>query len=286
MSVHPGLRIVEGPVVAGLGPGDAIAVEPDGWGFFSSHYGGAGVSVPNISSSWNAKTNGSAHRFHDREWQEIHYGGRSNNPDARWEPVKARTLKVGPWLMELVDDLPLLTQVRRFDDVVAVRPGRVWMSNRGMASHWTSVDNSTGGVILGELFVIDPFRSASVVGPQIHRLPRSRGLPTYAVRAGEDGGRMDPAIARAVVEQFASPQGSAIICFDGVVRVYPSVDPPGTHWFNQWQPYEAMTGQALADAPPAASLDEVAAFARARLPEEWALEQALLEECGLLSINQ
>lgn len=271
--LHPGLRIVDGPVIAGLGPGDAISVVADHLVLLRNM-----GKVPSITSSRSEFAFHDSLRFHDRQWQ------RSAAMDD-WVPVDTRQITCGPWTLQLVDDVGLLGTVRQSGSFVAVRPTRVWDSELlGPASHWTSVHDHEGRVALGEYFVVDGVTHER--RNELQRQPRTRGVAVADLADAADGGRVDPAIARAITDQFTIPQGWPIVCFDGAVRRIATVDRPGRSFTNPQQAWELLTDQPWSAAPPPASRAEVAAFVRAHSPVEWTLEKALLEECGLLASVQ
>lgn len=253
-----GLRILEGPTIAGVGVDDVVVV--DEGEVFSVALTPRGIDLtqaPRVPVAHAVLL-----RFVDGGWREEGGG------EVR---AVAGEVVVDAWRFGLIDDVAVVDTVRRDrpERVTLVRPRRVFFDGRRNVSWWTALHD-------------DGRVQDAIVGDDGRRLvPQTSGVPLDQLSRH---GVIDDGVARAIVQQPVN--GRAVVCFDGVVR---ALDPRGKSEDRRMQ-FAALVGMDKSDVAAvadrylrarAATVVEVAAFVRSFDAAGYARHLALSEELEL-----
>lgn len=282
----PGLRIVDGPAVGGLGVGDVCAVDPPR----ELRLTPAGHAPP---LPWRLDLGRRAPALPfprpDRDVDDDDEEGEDDALPLRllvddgWtlngRPVAAGDVfDAGPWRVALVDDAGVVPAVSVADDGgVFGRPVAV-----------LPVDDAWGAIWLD---LRDPgFFAVRVDGRVRARFRRESAVPLDHLRRSQTlGGVVDAGVAKAIAVGADGCVPDVDLGFDGAVCAL--ADP--RRGFTALEHFSRLIGQPLTwerdrpaaqarfDAVEAASVDDVAALARALDPVGWQREQQLREECAL-----
>lgn len=262
----PGLRIVEGPDLAGLGVGDVLALEINN----PVHLGDA--DMPVRAALPGLRRHASNESDDDVPWLAATDEGWAGSIPG----LQAGALVgAGKWKLVLVDDVGVLPSLRQLRGVVVARPLGF---NAGDFLQW--------------LCVSDPrfFVHEALLGGGVTRYRRVSGIALDDLRRSRLlGGVVDPERAKTIALASEGRPPSIDLDYDGGVLV-------GEVVRNGWSALEhfaRLIGQPLTwerersamqqrfDETDAASVDDLAAFARSLDPVGWQREQLLREECAL-----
>lgn len=302
----PHLLVEDGPAIAGIAPGDAIAIVP-----------GARVFVRAIPwlddrpglfvfNSLHEVTTANAWRV-DVDGRVQYWDYESDGSNVEWRDVPASVstssstspagvaVTVGPWRLRFVSDGPVLASTKRFGSLTAAHCHHVSAQPADVArSEWILPEDGARNVVVvedggapGDLrWFIEPRRA----GVELTQL---------AAAAHESGGieGIGKELAAGIVAQWVEGETLSIIGFDGrvilqkgarsvvdlpAVEVYGLLTRPAGRRHRQKPPAASKLQAELASVRPAEP-DEIAAAVRALCPEAWAREQALVEECGVFA---
>lgn len=305
-----GLRLVDGPAVAGVEVGAVIAVDVGLW--LSVRRTPAGLDVT-ATVEVPPPPRDVLVRFVDGAWHAHSVGAEP--------PPPPRAFKVADWSFEFVDDAPLTTTTKRLADGLhhAVAPRRIFQHNGTAISWWTAVD--AAGELREAVFRASAPRRLAPAGrghdvlvadeAVVSLAPLVRGVELQRLWAGHHGA-VDDAIAAAIVKGVATVRGQPVVCFDGVVR---DLDPRPRKNEDRRRTFARLIGVDLTDygvdvdgntvererdrsgdrADPArltevnerfrvargASVDDVAAFVQSFDAAGCARHEALVEELSL-----
>jgi hypothetical protein len=284
----PHVRIEAGPAIAGLEPGDAIAVVPDEWIFLRSFYWSDDRFALAVECTSFGHTTGDAWRVRSDPPRLEHVDYKGNfGSGARWEPAPTDIVVKEPWTLRIVLDGPPLATMKTFGPHRAVYPRLVNSTyGQGAFSEWLlPEDGARNALIVTE----------SLKGEVTWRVePRRIGVPVGMLReAAVDD--IDPEIAAGIVAQMEDTQPMTYVGFDGVVRAIESTRSSYREAFLAHLFAYLTTGvrdlsgdaarataSRLASTRPATQ-QEIANVVRALCADAWAREQAIVEECGVLA---
>lgn len=261
----PGVRVVDGPRVAGLRVDDLVAIELGLWIWRTGSLSVVPFWVGAIDVPADAEVAAPAAFLAEasgwRTREELPLGGGS-------------LLDSGPWRLELVDDVGALPGLRRVDGMVLARPAGFRLNPLGeVGSVWLLVSDPASCVVVWD-------------SGRVQKIPRWSGTPLPLQAGILDVGRAK-AIAAAVPEQGAA--SGVALGFDGAV-VWKEL---GRRRRSRLEHFCRLIGQPLVwerdrdeaqrlyDDAEACAVDDIAALARSIDPVGWQRESELREECAI-----
>jgi hypothetical protein len=288
-TIWPQVVIDDGPPIAGIEPGDAIAFAPGKQVFCAAHPLGERVAL----RIWSHETELVTLASH-RVMSEPLRVERRASAQRTWtildEPQ--RTIAVGPWRLRfVVDGAPLATSKRIGSHLVAHCTGlgttqrlhgerSLTPEGELLFSQWVI---PSGGATRS-LFVIE-----RAPGDLVHVVrPRASGIDLFEMERLA-GGALDAEIAAGIAMQADDDHsGIAAVGWDGVLR---HLDDTRARFrygcrariFAQLTRTDPARAKEDLERMRAASIAEVSGFVRALDPESAARDAALVEECGVLA---
>jgi hypothetical protein len=299
---------------AGLQAGDAFSLVPDHWHFVKAPWSFNDSPVLELTSTIGYMWTGHAFRYASAE--ERFEECRVVDGEHTWLPATRPALELGDvdsnprrsssphpiaWRLCFLEDGPAVTTVRRFGPHLCVNPFVTWCSNDVASSTWTLVRSD------GTLSALDVSEDLAATRARADvRAPldvtafsfRERPRPTPAELSWKPAAMrtLDPEIAKGIAVQMRDTLGPSWVGFDGVVRHLLPDFPMGAASRHRASDFQELTrgtfpksdaerreAKAEYDATRAATIDEVGAVMRALFPLDWAREQQLAEECGVLA---
>lgn len=310
-TIWPHLVVEDGPPIAGLEPGDAIAFAPERIVMCGLYKWGArfelAVRVEDDHDDGDEERRTIARRvISDPLRLEIRH-----TTLADWSAVapEQHVIGMGPWRLRFVLDGPPLATVKRFGPHLAAHCRAIGGANRyhgertgmpGEQSIYTEWLLPANGAARSLLVIERPS------GEVLHRVrPRMSGVGLFGLETllyGDrlaalkpvveviGGPRLDPELAAGIAMQADDDQsGVAYVGYDGVLRHVD--DERGASQFGcRARIYARLmrladleTAKAQLATTRAATVEEVGAFISALDPERAARDAALVEECGVLA---
>lgn len=303
MSAHrprnwPHLLVEDGPAIAGIAPGDRIALVPRARTYVDSVPWDAGRQALFVWTSsydvragkaWRVDTDGTLHHIdHDAEGSAAPW---------RSVPDSGHVLQRGPWRLRFVGDGPPLATVKRFGEHVAVHAhhAHAFAAERARSEWILPADDARNILVVeeGHDSALSWFSEPRRIGVELEALRLAAAADGRADGRAEKG--LDREVAAGIVAQL-TPGASSIVGFDGVVRAIDgsrsTLDAPALDVYAlltrsraapRTAPARAKLAKELAAARVASPV-EIAHVVVALCPDAWAREQALVEECGVLAL--
>ncbi|MDP2345775.1 MAG: hypothetical protein Q8O67_32830 [Deltaproteobacteria bacterium] len=282
----PGMEIVEGPLIAGLGPGDQVAVDvgrpillyprryqqPFGFDIDVDEHIDVAIELLRRETDESRRRNDSPRIavFGDDGWRVDD------------QPASAGPQIAGPWRVRLLDDVGAVPTVRRVGSMVLGRPMGVRTVYDALLTVWLLLSDPNHLVL----------RAAD---GSLTTLPRRVGAPLDQLRRAKLlGGHMDPERAKAIALAADGAPLPLFLGFHGAV--FHAGVPTGER--GGWSALEHFcrligtplawerdrpAAQAAFDRTELADVKAIADLARSIDPGGWEREQLLREECALVA---
>jgi hypothetical protein len=295
----PHLLIEDGPSIAGLSPGDAIALVPRARTYVDAVPWDAGRYALFVWTSSYDVHAGKAWRV-DADGTLQHVDHDAEGVDAPWRLADAAqaVMQRGPWRLRFVGDGPPLATSKRFAEHLAVHAhhAHAFAGERARSEWILPADDARNILVVeeGHDGALSWFSEPRRIGVELEALrlaAAADGRARSASALGERG--LDREVAAGIVAQL-TPGASSIVGFDGVVRAIdgsrstldaPPLDVYALLTRGRAAPRSASARSKLEKeltSTRAASPHDIAQVVVALCPDAWAREQALVEECGIL----
>ncbi len=291
----PHLLVEDGPAIAGLAPGDTIALVPRARTYVDAvPWVDAGRRALFVWTSTSDVHAGKAWRIDsDGALQHVDHDAEGSGAPWRAVPDEGYVVQRGPWRLRFVGDGPPLATVKRFGDHVAVHAHHAHAFAGGRArSEWILPADGARNILVVEEShdggALSWFSEPRRIGVELEALRIAASVDGRAERG------LDREVAAGIVAQL-TPGASSIVGFDGVVRAIEgsrsTLDAPALEVYAlltrsraapRTAPARAQLQKELTAARVAAPA-EIAQVVVALCPHAWAREEALVEECGVLA---